>query len=212
LNIICAGIARSGSTRLYNIVRLGLEQNFPAEQISAQWVNSFVPGEHHNILKIHDFKKRWLNWSDFVFTTRRDIRYIAASALDLMPRGTYKNTDSIIQMCKEILDMYEAWNDHTDYELVYEDFKENKEKVVQTIFGILGLPVDCNKLLDDLSRIGNPAGEFDKTTLMHVKHISENTFKHYTKRLSKEHCDAINTTYKYWLDSKGYKIAKTLYI
>lgn len=212
MNIICAGIPRSGSTRLYNILRLGLEQNFPLEEINAQWINSFVPGDHHNILKIHDFKKRWLDWGDFIFTTRRDLRYIAASAVDLMPRGTYKTTGCILQMCKEILDMYEAWDEHTDYELVYEDFHNNKEKVVRTIFGILGLSVDINKLLHDLEMIRNSEKDFNKTTLMHFKHISENTNKHYSKRLTQEQYEAINLTYRDWLDSKDYKITKTFYM
>lgn len=212
MNIICAGIPRSGSTRLYNILRLGLEQNFPLEEINSQWINSFVPGDHHNILKIHDFKKRWLDWGDFVFTTRRDLRYIAASAVDLMPRGTYKTTGCILQMCKEILDMYETWDEHTDYELVYEDFHNNKEKVVRTIFGILGLSVDINKLLCDLEMIRNSEKEFNNTTLMHFKHISENTNKHYSKRLTQEQYEAINSTYRDWLDSKDYKITKTFYM
>lgn len=212
MNIICAGIPRSGSTRLYSILRLGLEQNFPLNEISSQWEAAFKVGDHHNLLKIHNFSKKWLDWSDFVFTTKRDLRYIAASAIDLMPAGTYKTPESLVQMCKDILIMYDSWNEHSDYELVYEDFYKNETKIVDDIFKVLNLKVDIEKLLFELKEIKNSNLNFDHTTLMHKNHISKNTGLHYTKRLSKEQYEIIEKEFKDWLICNKYIISKPMYI
>lgn len=206
MNIVVAGIPRSGSTRLYNIVRLGFLQQYSPDLVNSEWVTNFKPSDNQNILKIHQFSEKWLSWSDYVFTCKRDLRYIAASAIDLMPVNTYRTTDDIVKMCREILEMYEAWSSHADYELVYEDFSENSESVVSRIFGVLGMNIDIGKLVADLNEIGNSRERFDRRTLMHPNHISGQTKKHYSERLTREQTSVIESVFGSWLVENGYKL------
>lgn len=207
MKIITAGIPRSGSTRLFNIVRLGLLQHFPKNYINAHWVTTFNDNPAcHNILKVHEFSNNLVDYADFIFTTKRDIRFIAASAWDHRAHGVYRKPSELVESMASVLIMYEKWKVHSDYEIVYEKFSEHSEEIVSNLFSIIGLPIDVKKLLNDLNDIKNSKTVFneDGESLMHVNHISEKTCLDYRERLPTVFSQAVETVFRPWLEQHGY--------
>lgn len=208
MNLVIAGIPRSGSTRLFNIIRLGMLQNFNKDQINSGWVRAFTHKDGcHNIIKVHDYDPLWVDYGKHIFTTKRDVRYIASSAYEHKPYDVFKRPDQLVNSMRNVLEKYRTWNEVSDYELVYEDFPDHKERIVAEIFEVIGLPVDVNKLLDDLSQIGNSKNHFneDGESLMHIQHFSPNTGLHYTQRLPSDFVAAINEAFMPWLIENGYE-------
>lgn len=208
MNLVIAGIPRSGSTRLFNIVRLGMLQNFNKDQINSGWVRAFTHKDGcHNIVKVHDYDPLWVDYGKHIFTTKRDVRYIASSAYEHKPYDVFKRPDQLINSMRNVLEKYRTWNEVSDYELVYEDFREQKERIVNEIFNVIGLSVDVKKLLDDLSKIGNSKSHFneDGESLMHIQHFSPNTQLHYTDRLPPDFVQAIDEAFRPWLIQHGYE-------
>lgn len=207
MNILIAGIPRSGSTRLFNIVRLGLLQHFPKNFINSHWITTFKDNPAcHNILKVHEFEDRWVKYADFIFTTKRDIRFLAASAWDHKPLGTYQIPNQLVQSMTAVLGMYESWKPYSDYEIVYEKFSQYSEEIVSNLFSVIGLPVDVKKLLSDLDAIKNSKEMFneDGESLMHTNHISEKTSLNYRDRLPEDFYTAVETTFMPWLEEHEY--------
>lgn len=210
MNIVAAGIPRSGSTRLYNIIRLGMLQFFDKDQINAGWINNYSHQEgKHNIVKVHDYDPKWLEYGKHIFTTKRDVRYIASSAYEHKPYDRFTNPNQLVGSMHNVLKTYDLWKEVSHYEVVYEDFPSKKEIIVKDIFDIIGLPVDVTKLLDELSQIGNSKNRFneDGESLMHIQHFSPNTHKHYRDRLPPDFAFAIENTFASWLLENGYESA-----
>jgi len=207
LNIILAGIPRSGSTRLFNIVRLGLLQHFPAEYLNCHWITTFQHKENcHNLLKVHVFDQRWIDYADFVFTTKRDIRYIAASAYEHNLKKANCTIDGVIKSMHSVLEMHALWNEHSDFEVVYEKFDDHSEEIINGIFSKIGLPVDVKKVLTDLSEIRNAKEYFndDGVSLMHTNHISPKTHLSYKERLPRPFHEKLDLVFNSWLQENGY--------
>ena len=182
-------------------------QNFDKDQVNSGWVRSFKHKDGcHNILKVHDFDPKWVEYGKYIFTTKRDVRYIASSAYEHKPYDVFKRPEQLVNSMRNVLEKYQTWKEVSDYELVYEDFDKNKEMIVGDIFKVIGLPIDVEKLLYDLSQIGNSENHFneDGESLMHIQHFSPNTSLHYKDRLPPDFAEAIDDTFKPWLIENGY--------
>ena len=209
MNIVTAGIPRSGSTRLYNIIRLGMLQFFDKDQINAGWISSYSHQDSkHNRVKVHDYDPMWLDYGKHIFTTKRDVRYIASSAYEHKPYDHFTSPEQLVGSMRSVLKNYHLWKEASHYEVVYEDFETKKESIVSDIFKIIGLPINVTKLLDDLTKIGNSKNHFneDGESLMHIQHFSPNTNKHYRDRLPAEFVSAIERNFAEWLEDNGYEI------
>ncbi len=209
MNIVAAGIPRSGSTRLYNIIRLGMLQFFDKDQINAGWINSYSHKDgKHNIVKVHDYDPMWLDYGKHIFTTKRDIRYIASSAYEHKPYDRFTKPEQLVASMHNVLKTYNLWKGVSDYEVVYEDFPTKKEEIVRDIFKVIGLPVNVSKVLDELSKIGNSKNHFneDGESLMHIQHFSPNTHLNYRDRLPPDFVELIDRTFSCWVVENGYEL------
>lgn len=212
MKIVIAGMPRSASTRLYNIIRLILMQHYKLEEINCGWIDNFFVNEKIkvNMVKMHYFDKKWCDWSDFIFTTRRDLRSLIASSIDFRKNIKSFGLDLIHKDLQVVVNIHEKWYNHTNYELVYEDWDHNPSKIIEIICQILNLKCNVKEVLHGVEEIKNSmkefSGKFDWHTLMNKNHISENSSLHYSERLPPEYINAIEVNCEFWLRKYGYII------
>ena len=208
MNILVAGIPRSGSTRLYNIIRLILLQKFSFESLHCGWHDKFdlQKAGVHNIIKLHYFDQKWCDWADVIFTTKRDLRDILASSIDFgMLDIRFLSEEKINIFLNDIVEKYNYWKQNSDLEVIFESFEENKRQVITRIFEICKLRVDVDEVLRRIDYIAenrnNKAlvGEY-----ISKKHISNKADSTYRDRLDSETLQVVQDAFADWLKMNGY--------
>lgn len=208
MNILIAGIPRSGSLRLFNIVRLGLEQLFPKNEINYGYEDKHsLEAKRFNILKVHSCSDKWVDWADVVFTTKRDLRDILASSLDFgMLDKRFLSEERIGIFLRDIIEKYDFWKQHSDLEVVYENYGESKKQVITRIFDILKLKVDVEEILKKLDFLTRNKGSKELVGEYITKtHISENSGLSYKERLDEESLLVVNEVFGEWIKMNGYQ-------
>ena len=208
MNILVAGIPRSGSLRIFNIVRVGLEQLFPKHEINFGYENNFVEKSEKkfNILKVHSCDDGLRDWADVIFTTKRDLRDILASSIDFgMLDIRFLSEEKINIFLNDIVEKYNYWRQNSDLEVIFESFEENKRQVITRIFEICKLRVDVDEVLRRIDYIAenrnNKAlvGEY-----ISKKHISNKADSTYRDRLDSETLQVVQDAFADWLKMNGY--------
>lgn len=173
--IICAGMMRSGSTWLYNAVRLACAAT--GGRVHAGWIDDFRMDDaaDFNVLKIHAPDEHWSARSAFVFTSRRDPVGIARSA----KRMKWVETDEEASMvARQAIAHHAFWNPRSAYETVFEDIGVLGAFHVEALARILGVPLDRRaslqlvEQLDALEHEAGPETHHDPLNLIHKYHRS----------------------------------------
>lgn len=205
MNILVAGMGRSGSTAIFNLIKTLLEQKY--DEVYAVFEDDYKESDRKevNIIKTH-FNDH-SEWADFIITTRRDIRDVISSFKQFNP--TYGNKTK--QWTKAFMNWHKRWVDKTDYEVVYETFIKDREKIINemaSLFKIENYDIgEINEKIDSLYNIRNIVGRFDKETLIHPNHISKTKGKigSYKEILSVGEIKIIEDTSIEWLKKYGYE-------
>jgi LPS sulfotransferase NodH len=202
--LLCAGPMRSGSTWLYNVLRLAHPAiyatyvHWPEAQL---WMHA-GNGELKRpvwLVKAHTFNVYFADAADYVLTTRRDIRDIAASAL------RRNMTTDIIPFVDEQIENYQQWAAYSDLEIVYEEMVQDKVATIQKILDLLRLGGSASELHERVEAIPLPT-EHDKLTQLWWNHITDGGVGTYENTLSRETISAIEDRYGWWLLQHGYKV------
>lgn len=168
-NILVAGQPQSGSTKLFNMVRIALER-------SGMEVNTFlfsaetgwpdIKDGRVNLAKVHAFDAVAEAGATLVLTTRRDIRDCVVSHVKRLTRaghGTGPWTPFYYGAWN--LECYKAWQRRSDAEFVYEDGYLDPLKQALLLGEVLGLAFseeDGRALLEQVDNLWrNPLPEFD---------------------------------------------------
>ena len=205
MNVLIAGMGRSGSTAIFNLVKTLLEGKYG--EIYSVFEDDYRETEckEVNLIKTH-FNDHG-EWADIIITTRRDIRDVISAFKQFNP--TYENKTE--QWTKAFLDWHARWVNKTDYEVIYEIFINNREKIINEIATILDVEnydiEDVNNKLDSLHNNRKIDGKFDKETLIHRNHISKTKGKigSYKEILSDAEINVIESISNEWLKKYGYE-------
>jgi hypothetical protein len=197
--ILSAGMHRSGSTWLFNVLRtIFLSRR---KKVYSCFANKYDGGKKENIhiIKIHTFSQKFYDLSDYVFITKRDIRDIAASAIR---RNLIENNlQSVLNYIHIVIEKeHTYWAGKYNLEIVYERISRHKLKYLKLISQILQENINVKKVCKDVDKI-KPKKKFDSVTQLHPDHITNG---HYKKTLSKKVIDSINQKYEWWLKENGY--------
>jgi len=201
--ILVAGMRHSGSTALFNIIRLGLEKS-GHEFISGYSEYESLASKIRQagcigLIKTHEFRDDLLSMADVVFTTRRDLRDTVASAVR-REFPILKKLGSAIEYAKYNRSLFDLWSHHTDFQFVYEDFIRNPLESVDKIIEFLGLDKDhVEAICHEVSNL--PKDDY-QTTLLSESHITDPGHeKSYLDTLSKDDISMINANHYMWLKS-----------
>lgn len=203
--VVCAGVHRSGSTWLYNAVRLILIDS--GKSVYGCFKTNYDPenkAEAH-VVKAHKFYKELKENADFIFTCRRDLRDIVASAVR---RGLIDESAAMDYLDEIIKKEYEPWKRHSNLEIVYEKMlKRRKTDYIKKLAEIMGIDnIDSLEIRDKIESLPIPQSEedFDEEIQLHFGHITNGKYRTWKETLTEYTIVAIEIRYAKWLEKNGY--------
>lgn len=203
--ILTAGMSRSGSTLLFNMVRLLCKEtgclvystyyrDYQADR-QCEWT----------VIKLHGYLDSFHRKADFIFTPRRDMRDAVASAIRI--KGIPNTRAAVEAYADKIIRLHHgAWREHSDYEIPYELVIWNKRPHLVNIASVLGIDVDIDRVLEKIDAIkGNGTEDgYDNETIMLHNHITDGRVGSFRDQLSAETVEFLNEKYSEWLCRYGY--------
>jgi hypothetical protein len=182
--IVCAGRSRSGSTLLYNLVRVTLCESVGKDKVYAcshRYYNSRVKKPYH-VIKIHEYDPRFARKTRCVFSCFRDEEAQRKSILKFRKIVkkqdlTQEELDKFIQHDKE---RFNRWKKHRKFveAFNFNDLVNNPDYVINKICKSLKLKaVDSNRILEIINCLPLPDKKFDKETCLTPSHFTSKEFQ-----------------------------------
>jgi hypothetical protein len=209
--IVAAGMPRSGSTWLFNALRLLLESS--GQGIYSFWIEDWNGEKARNaqtlLVKIHEISPMlaWASWS--CFTCHRDLRDVAVSAADLARADGYEV--DIVPLMHETRKAHEFWRRQSVVDIPYERVVADPEAILKELADHIETPiaeVEVQRLCHSLASLadGNvPSGyPHNPVTLLHQKHFFDGTSGRYRGVLDDATEQRIIDENGAWMSEYGY--------
>ncbi len=204
--IVIAGMRHSGSTALFNILRLALKQkglpftSFYSEGKNSELLND--PNQELLLVKTHELRDDVLERADMVITTRRDLRDTVASA---KRRGfpLLQKLGGEVEYAKYNRSLHDLWLPYSDHEFVYESFMAGPAAEAERVLAQLDLAgVDANALCAEVSNL--PTDQYE-TTLLSPAHVTDpQNVRSFRDTLDRVKAMKITSDHAAWLRRYGY--------
>ncbi len=202
--VLSAGMPRSASTLLFNVLRLCLSEKY-GEHLSCGWIGDInnLPTAEIYLLKTHTLGRFLWCRGQYVFYTYRDIREVLVSSsikFDVTPS---------LDRCKVLIDEYVKAKKHADLMIKYEDMVNNTEDQISQIAAIIELDVEPRKIFDDLPAFGPErirSSGYDRVTLTHGKHGSGMREGEWRTALPDNLRAEIQERYAWWFEDAHYNL------
>lgn len=209
--ILSAGMPRSGSTWLFNAVRLLLLES--GYSIVAKWIDDFNESDLLDVdiclIKIHQFKPEWIERADFIVYSYRDIRDAIASAerkFDLKPS---------LEHAKYLVDNDYKWKKVAHFVLKYELLLIQKESILKDVSKKLDITVNehqIKNILNELDRIsyhdpGSKNEKYHLVNLLHANHITNGAHGTWINQLDQHLIFDLEKHCYQWFKDFGYGVA-----
>ena len=204
--IVSAGMPRSGSTLLFNLLKNILLVKYP-DRLSYGWigdVKNLAKGDAY-LIKTHGLDSYYCLRSQFKFYTYRDVRVAAVSAIrkfDIEPN---------IETVRGHIEQYNVAKENCDMIIKYEDLIANPLKYTKHITETLGITADQQELVDRCFNLQPPkektdGNSYSRETLLHKEHFTHTKDDEWRSVLPKELQKQINTEFAWWFEECGYPI------
>ena len=206
--ILAAGMVRSGSTWLYNAVRLVLARATPG--VYGCWVDDFNREEANaapNVLiKLHAMDEDMASRADVVFTCHRDLRDVALSIQDI---GWTDDREKILEYVSYARTCHEFWSGRAALDLRYESIVRTPLNVLRHIAAKLDADLSDEALeavITDLDAIvPQPSSKgYDPVNLIHHHHQVDGTPGRWHGKIDDALRQEIEDTHTVWLRRFGY--------
>ena len=202
--LLSLGMERSGSTLLFNILRLICNQQSKA--VCSSWIGDFrniFEKSDIYVIKSHKLYPQLLSDKTKLFYTFRDIRDVIVSLQKLGSEVTY---EKIKIMLKE----YEKAKTFNALMIKYEDFVGNKDMWIQKIADKLLFDIEISKIKANLPKVEKVSKKGFETvnpiTQMHQGHgtfVKKNEWK---DRVDSKLIDKIYKKYDWWFIENQYEL------
>lgn len=205
--ILVAGMRHSGSTALFNIIRLSLKAkklNVISGYSEKMDISAIIESSYDYLLiKTHEPRDDLIELADLIITTTRDLRDSVASA---RRRNFYllEHLGSLTEYAKYNRLLHDFWLTRSDYNFLYEKFMNNRKREIDSIIKLLKLEgVDSQRIIDQVENL--PTSDYG-TTLLSSDHITDpSRNKSYKTDISTEELKEIERNSYSWLISNGYE-------
>lgn len=200
--IIASGMPRSGSTLLYNITRLCLEEKYKSS-IHAGYINEFshFPKASVYLLKTHNVSLFLRLRASMIFYSYRDIRDALVSSQRKF------NKEPSIELCRSWIEEYKIAKKHATSLFKYEDFTKNVEEAIFIISKNIGVEIDAREILKKTPKVWLDKRNnlyHDKKTLLHGGHSTGTKRGAWKTNLSQEMQEEIIQEFAWWLHENNY--------
>ncbi len=204
LVVVCAGMPRSGSTWLYNVVRH--LQAAAGEPAYGAWIDDYDAADTSavHIVKVHSFRPDLATGANVVLTSRRDLRDIAASLLG----RNWATPANLIEKLAKMVDDHRRWLERSSFEVIYERMIAAREAEIAMLAEALGLRADraavgeVHRQVAGLSHRGD--GLYHPDNLLHRNHILDGRSGYHREVVAAELVDQIDARFGPWLVRYGY--------
>ncbi|WP_417225846.1 hypothetical protein [Amphritea sp.] len=207
LCITVAGMRHSGSTALFNILRLAIQSL--GVSIESGYSEHLKFDEKLNskkevfLIKTHEIRDDIRDISNIVITTVRDLRDSVASAqrrdFDLL-----NDVGGVVAYAKYNRSLHDSWEQYSDYIFNYESFMRAPREEIRKLLSFLGL-ADVSVEYIHNSIMNLPIDKYE-ITLLSPEHITDpERLENYKTTLSVKEINIINKQNFSWLKRFGYK-------
>jgi hypothetical protein len=193
MRIIVVGCWRSGTTALFNMIRLICEADGPTIAFFEQTEKTAFRVFKHQVLKAHKYNEQNIAWADYVpqghaltlqfpyiitnrklvFTTHRDAGDILESMQRFRAAGGIGNGADPANLGRG-LEHWGLYQQHACYMTWFNQFKRSPEKLIREITAILDLQhIDQKAVLKQWQALRPPKQGIDPLTLLHANHITQ---------------------------------------
>lgn len=202
--IYSAGIPRSGSTLLYNILRTILIKKF-GDDLTYGWIGDAETMQKSkiNLIKTHEVNRidYWRAYQTFF--TYRDIRDVLVSRYRMFnKKPTYK-------IAKYHITNIELAKKRANLVLKYEDMLSDRLKQIPIILETLKIDLDPEWVLiqlPDPKKVTLKNDYHHEKTLLHANHITGTKKNEWKEILSPELQDQLLHEYEWWFRENGYEV------
>lgn len=206
--IVVAGMRHSGSTAIFNVIRLALEKNgidfvgFYSEQKNADYQDQV--DRRLQLIKTHEFRDDISCTDSLIITTRRDLRDSVASAVR-RDFSLLMGVGGAVEYAKYNRTLHDIWLPLSDHVVVYEHFISEPLVCIEKLLQIIGLrDVDVREIYREVLSL--PKDQY-QTTLLSPSHITDPEHKlSYKDTLDDNLIRKINSDHALWLQRYGYAL------
>lgn len=206
--IVVAGMRHSGSTAVFNIIRLALMEmdvRFSSDYSEHVDVQAFLNDDSDvHLIKLHELRDDVVEFASVVITTLRDLRDTVASAV----RREFPLLQKLgeVEYAKYNRSIHDIWLPYSDYEVSYARLIHYPVSVIQELFLLLSIEnVRPSSIYEAVCSL--PVDDY-KNTLLSPSHITDPERKlTYRDTLSKEVLEKIESVSSGWLRQYGYSTA-----
>jgi len=199
--IFSAGMPRSGSTLLYNILRLILEEQY-GDDLTHGWVEDLktIPGKKVFLIKTHSLDLHDRRRASKIFYTFRDIRDVMVS------RWKKFDKEPGMDMVRYYIRQYQFAKKHADMVIQYEAFTEHIPDYIRQIAQTLNYPVDVDTITNKLPDIKtNAPNQYDSgKSLLHGNHATGTKKEEWKELLPESLQQQIHKEFDWWLKENNY--------
>lgn len=198
MKVICAGMRRSASTWLYNVVRLGLSSPGCFE-------DNYSKLRHNpklSVLKTHRYDERWLFGADVVLTCHRDLRDVVASAV--RRKLIYLDSMACLRYALRAHDEHEPWSGRAALDLRYETIVGNKTAAATEVLAAIGSDMDPAQIAQQVESLRLPERGMDPESLLWPMHFTDGKPGAWRQTLDPRTGELLTMVFRDWLMAKGY--------
>ena len=203
--IVSAGMHRSGSTLLFNILREILAFKYE-KQLSCGWYGEFqkIPKGKAYLVKAHSLTFLLNQRSEYIFYSYRDVRTAAVSANKVF------NVPINIQEIRNSITEYQVAKKNANLIIKYEKLVNNTIDVISEICKITDIKCEIHNIYMKCMNIDKPKGSFMSgyvnETLYHPGHITNTSNDEWRGKMSNELQKQISDEFGWWFNECGYPL------
>lgn len=199
--ILSAGMPRSGSTLLFNILRVALTHK--DNRVVSGWIGDIknLPNGSTYIIKVHHVGWHRALRAQAMFYTYRDIR-------DALVSNKRKFGTASIELVHDWIREYEFARKRAMKMIRYEDMMQSLSSVVLEVLDDLELRLSVEEVLSGLPKDDAPTENqsYSKESLLHTGHRTNTVSGDWREELDTELQEQIHAQFSWWLELNEYPV------
>lgn len=207
--ILSAGMPRSGSTWMYNALRLLiLHSDKGYDDFSCGWIGDLddIQVKRKMLIKIHQYSEEIVEKSQMIFYSYRDIRDAMASAFRKF------NLTPTIELADYLVNQHKKWTAVANHTMKYEAMMANQELELIRIAKHLGISdADGHNIKKEIDQLnygsdGKKNERYHNTNLLHKDHITNGKHGTWAGIIDPELIKRIEEKHRAWFEQYGYSL------
>jgi hypothetical protein len=201
--IYSAGMPRSGSTLLFNILKILIEEKYQGEKIVTGWTEDAFnfPKADVYLVKTHHLHRFDTMRAYKTIYTFRDIRDVLVSRLRKF------NAKPTIEIVRYYIEQDIFARKHANLCLKYEDIMANQGNAIEQIKSVFRISIPTIDIIKQLPSINESEGldnKHDSNSLLYKNHITGTKKGEWHTILNEKLLDQIHHEFKWWLKENNY--------